>query len=127
MRLLANMITSIKNAEMRNKKECLVYPSSKLLIEVLKTIQRHGYIGEFEVIDDGRGSKIRIQLFGRINDCGVIKPRLGYSYREFVKLESKYLPSRDIGIVIVTTSKGVMTTKEAFEKRIGGVALAYVY
>jgi small subunit ribosomal protein S8 len=37
------------------------------------------------------------------------------------------LPSRDIGIIIVTTNQGVMTTKEAFEKRIGGVALAYVY
>ncbi len=127
MNLLANTLSAIKNAEMRNKKECIVYPSSKFVVSVLKVIQKNAYIGEFEVIDDGRGGKLRIQLLGRINDCGVIKPRLGVSYRELVKYESKYLPSKDLGILIISTSKGIMTSKEAINNRIGGVLLCYVY
>lgn len=127
MNLLANTLSAIKNAEMRNKKECIVYPASKFVGSVLKVIQKHAYIGEFERIDDGRGGKFRIQLLGRINDCGIIKPRLGVSYHELVKYESKYLPSRDIGLLILSTSKGIMTSRECMENRIGGVLLCYVY
>lgn len=127
MNLLANTLSAIKNAEMRNKKECIVYPSSKFVASVLRVIQKHAYIGEFEIIDDGRGGKFRIQLLGRINNCGIIKPRLGVGYRELVKYESKYLPNRELGILIISTPQGIMTSREAMEKRIGGVLLCYVY
>jgi len=39
----------------------------------------------------------------------------------------KYLPSRDIGILVISTSKGVLSHREALDMRIGGVLLAYVY
>ena len=127
MNLLANTLSAMKNAEMRNKKECIVAPASKFVGSVLKTIQKHAYIGEFELIDDGRGGQFRIQLLGRINNCGVIRPRLGVSYTELVKYESKFLPNRDLGILILSTSKGIMTSRECMENRIGGVLLCYVY
>ncbi len=127
MNLLANTLSAIKNAEMRNKKECIVYPTSKFVATVLKVIQKNAYIGEFELIDDGRGGKFRIQLLGRINNCGIIKPRIGVSYKELVKYESKFLPSKEIGILILSTSKGIMTSREARENRIGGILLCYVY
>lgn len=127
MNLLANILSAINNAESRGKKECLVYPSSKFAASVLRVLQKSAYIGEFEIIDDGRGGKFRIQLLGRINKCGVIKPRIGVSYKDFYKYESKYLPSRDLGILIVTTPKGVMTSREAAMQKIGGILLAYVY
>ncbi|RLG18725.1 30S ribosomal protein S8, partial [Nanoarchaeota archaeon] len=68
-----------------------------------------------------------VKLRGRINDCKVIKPRYSCKLDEFEKFEKRFLLSRDLGIIIVSTSKGLMTHREAKEKRIGGVLIAYVY
>ena len=87
---LANCLSTIMNNEMRNKRECIVFPASKLIGNVLKVIQRHGYIGEFEFIDDGRTGKFRIQLLGRINKCGVIKPRYSVKVKEIEEFEKRY-------------------------------------
>ncbi len=127
---LANALTTITNAEMRRKNEIVIWPASKLIIRVLRVMQRYGYIGEFEYIDDGRWGKILVQLLGRINKAGAIKPRLPITYRELLKFPHwvrRYLPSRDIGLLILTTSQGVMSHREAIEKNIGGILIAYVY
>lgn len=125
--ILANMFSTMYNNEMRNKKECLVVPSSNLATKVLRTLQANKYIGEFETIDDGVGGKIRIQLLGRINRCGVISPRFAAKAKEFGKWERQYLPAVGIGVLIVSTSQGVMSHKEAQEKQIGGRLIGYVY
>ena len=127
---LANAMATIYNCEMRGKREAIIMPASKLIISVLRVMQREGYIGEFEYIDDGRWGKIKVQLLGRINKCGVIKPRFPVKYKDLERMPHwlrKYLPSRDIGILIISTSQGVMTHREALAKRVGGVLLAYVY
>jgi len=127
MDVLANGLTVIMNNEMRNKRECVISPASKLLGRVLRVMQLHGYIGEFEFIDDGRSGKFKVQLLGRINKCGAIKPRFAVRLDEIEDWEKKFLPSRDVGLLILSTSKGVLTHKEAKEKRIGGRLLAFVY
>ncbi|NWF87023.1 30S ribosomal protein S8 [Candidatus Bathyarchaeota archaeon] len=127
MDTLANGLTTIINNEMRNKHECVISPASKLLGKILRIIQLNGYIGEFEFIDDGRSGKFKVQLLGRINKCGAIKPRFSVRTDEFEEWERKFLPSRDVGILIVSTSKGVVSHKEAKEKRVGGRLLAFVY
>ncbi len=127
---LANALVSIYNASIRNKREVVIMPSSKLIAAVLKVMQKEGYIGEFEYIDDGRWGKFKVQLLGRINKTGVIKPRISVSYRDLQKMPidlQKYLPSKDIGILILSTPQGVMSHKEAIDKKTGGVLLAYVY
>jgi len=127
---LANALAAIMNAEMRAKPEVIIWPASKLIAAVLRVMQQEGYIGEFEYIDDGRWGKIRVRLLGRINKCGVIKPRFPVKYKDLIKMPDwlrKYLPSRDIGILILSTSQGVMSHKEAIRRHIGGVLLAYVY
>jgi len=127
---LANALSTIMNNEMRGNREALITPASKLIAMVLRVMQKYGYIGEFEHIDDGRWGKIKVQLLGRINRVGVIKPRISVTYRELREMPAwlrKYLPSRDIGILIISTSQGVMSHREALEKRIGGILLAYVY
>ena len=48
---------------------------SKVIIKFLRLMQRNGYIGEFELVDDHRSGKIVIELVGRLNKCGVISPR----------------------------------------------------
>jgi len=111
----------------RNKKECLVVPASKLASEVLRVMQRHKYIGEFEFIDDGIAGKFRIQLLGRINKCGVISPRFSVRKDEYVEWERQYLPAVGLGILMVTTSKGVKAHTEAITEGLGGRLLGYVY
>lgn len=127
---LANALTTIMNNEVRGNREALIMPASKLIANVLRVMQREGYIGEFEYIDDGRWGKIKVQLLGRINKCGVIKPRLSTKYLDLVKMPEwlrKLLPSYDIGVLIISTPYGVMSHREAIKKRVGGVLLAYVY
>ena len=125
--ILANLFSAMYNNEMRNKKECLVVPSSNLAAKVLRTMQINKYIGEFETIDDGVGGKIRIQLLGRINRCGVISPRFAVKTKEFGKWERQYLPAVGIGVLILSTSQGVLSHKDAQEKQIGGRLVGYVY
>lgn len=130
MDVLANTLSAIQNAEMRAKKEVVVWPASKLTLNVLKVLQREGYIGEFEYIDDGRWGKIKVQLLGRINKIGVIKPRYPVKFREleeFPEWLKRYLPAYNIGILIVSTSQGILSHKEAVDKKVGGVLLAYCY
>jgi small subunit ribosomal protein S8 len=127
MDTLANGLITIINNEVRNKRECVISPASKLLGRVLRIMQLNGYIGEFEFIDDGRSGKFKVQLLGRINKCGAIRPRFPVKVGEFEQWEKKFLPSRNVGILVVSASSGVISHREAEEKNIGGRLLAFVY
>jgi len=127
MDTLANGLTAVINNEMRNKRECIISPASKLLGRVLRIMQLNGYIGEFEFVDDGRSGKFKVQLLGRINKCGAIRPRFSVKMNEFEEWEKKFLPSRDVGLLVISTSTGVLSHKEAREKQIGGKLLAFIY
>ncbi len=125
--ILSNALINIYNHEAIGRENCLIYPASKLLKEVLRVMQRHGYIGEFVYIDDGRGGKFKVSLLGRINKCMAIRPRFYVKVKDLVEWEQKYLPANDMGILILTTPKGVMTSKEAKKKGVGGLLLAFIY
>eukprot|EP00798_Chlamydomonas_sp_ICE-L_P001210 gene1210-32552_t len=77
-------------------------------------ILKHGYIGEFELVDDHRSGKIVVELNGRLNKCGVISPRYDISSSKF-------------GQIILTTSAGMMDHEEARRKRVGGKVLGFFY
>ncbi|HIH96620.1 MAG TPA: 30S ribosomal protein S8 [Thermoplasmata archaeon] len=124
---LANALSSIKNAAHAGKIEVEIRPASKLIDGVLKLIKESKYIGSYERIEDGKGGKFKIKLVGNLNDCGVIKPRHPIKYREFERWESRFLPARDFGLLILTTNKGVVDQQKAKELGIGGRLLAYVY
>jgi small subunit ribosomal protein S8 len=124
---LANALSSIMNNEIRKRRECIISPASKLIGRVLRILQQNGYIGEFEFIDDGRFGKFKIQLLGRINKCGAIRPRYPVKADEFEYWEKRFLPSREMGLLIVSTSKDIMSHREAKEKHFGGRLVAFVY
>ena len=109
------------------KDSCVISPASKLIGEVLSTMQKENYIGNFEYIDDNRAGQFKVELEGNINKCGVIKPRHAVKKDEFEKFEKRYLPAKNFGILIVTTPEGIMTHYEAKERGIGGRLLAYMY
>lgn len=125
--LINDALVSIKNREKIGKRKCVVKPISNLLVEILKVFQKEGYLGEFEVVKDERGGKIEVNLKNRINECGVIKPRFAVRKDELARWEKRFLPARDFGVLVMSTSKGVMTQKEALSKGLGGRLLAYVY
>ena len=127
MDTLANGLTTLVNNEMRNKRECIIRPASKLLGRVLRIMQLNGYIGEFEFVDDGRSGKFKVQLLGRINKCGAVRPRYSVGIGEFEEWEKKILPSREVGTMVISTPKGILSHREAREKNLGGKLLAFVY
>ncbi len=127
MDTLANGLTIIMNNEIRNKRECVISPASKLLGRVLRVMQLNGYIGEFEFVDDGRLGKYKVQLLGRVNKCGAIKPRFPVKTHEFESWEKRFLPSRDVGVLVVSTPQGILPHREAKNRKTGGRLLAFVY
>lgn len=127
MDTLSNGLITIMNNEMRNKRDCVISPASKLLGRVLRVLQLNGYIGEFEFIEDGRAGKFKVQLLGRVNRCGAIKPHFSVRSDGFENWEKTYLPAREMGVLVVSTPFGVISHKEAKEKSIGGRLLAFVY
>jgi len=125
--VLANLFVTLYNNEARRKSECIVLPTSKLGIEVLKTLQKDGYIGEFEHIDDNRGGKFKIRLLAKITKCGAISPRFKVKNEEYNDWEQQYLPAYNRGMLLVTTNQGVMSHHEAVNKGLGGFLIGYVY
>ena len=124
---LSNVLSHLYNCEKISRVECIVKPVSKLIVNVLNIIKDNGYIGNFSVIKDGRSGLIKINLLGNINKCGVIKPRFSFTLNELEKYEKRFLPAKDFGLIIVSTSKGLMTHIKAREQKIGGRLIAYVY
>ncbi len=124
---LNDIINSIKNASRTGKRVIEAEPAARLIGRVLKVMQDYNYLKSFEVVDENRGGKFRIVLSDTINNCGVIKPRLPVRQMNLERYESRYLPAQDFGILILTTTKGVMSHIEARKQGLGGKLLAYVY
>lgn len=124
---LAQALSNIWNAEKIGKKECLAGIASNMLKNVLKIFKDNDYIESFEVVEDGKAGLIKVNLNGGINKCGVIKPRFSIQKQEFEKFEKRYLPARNLGIILISTPKGLVTHIQAREKKTGGRLIAYVY
>ena len=124
---LSNLFTTIYNNESRRKKECIVSPSSRFASEILRAMQKARYIGEFEQVDDNRQGKFRIQLLAKINKCGIITPRFSVKSGEYLNWERQFLPAYNLGLLLVSTSKGIMSHTDAQSQGLGGVLIGYVY
>ena len=124
---LANVLSHILNCDKLGKIECTVKPASKLIKNILEVMNTKGYIGGYEVVDEERGGVLKINLLGNLNKCGVVKPRFSLTKKNYEDFEKRYLPAKDFGILIVSTSQGIMVHTEALEKGIGGKILVYAY
>ncbi len=125
--VLRDCLNAMVNAEKAGKREVLVRPSSKVVIRFLQVMQKHGYIGDFEIVDDHRAGKIVITLIGRLNKCGVISPRFDVALGDLEKLATNLLPSRQFGHVVLTTPYGIMDHEEARRKHTGGKILGFFF
>ncbi|KAJ4840334.1 hypothetical protein Tsubulata_049698 [Turnera subulata] len=148
--VLNDALKCMYNAEKRGKRQALIRPSSKVIIKFLLVMQKHGYIGEFEYVDDHRAGKIVVELNGRLNKCGVISPRFDVGVKEIEGWTARLLPSRQVarsaslvtyscplmlfllpclqfGYIVLTTSAGIMDHEEARRKNVGGKVLGFFY
>ena len=121
---ISNVLNEIMNAKKAGKRVCVVQPVSKLLIEIFGIMKKHGYI-DYKVEKD-KFDKISVEI-KKLNECKAIKPRFHVEVDDIEKYVRRYLPARDLGIVIISTSKGLITDKEIDDKRVGGALIAYCF
>lgn len=123
---IADSLSKINNAiKALNTKVTL--KNSKLLKNILTVLKENGYVGSFDIVEDGRQGLIKVNLLGTINKCGVVKPRYSVKVEDLEDFEKKFLPAKDFGIVILSTNKGLLTQNQAKEANVGGTIVAYCY
>lgn len=126
---IADLLTRIRNANSA-KHESVDVPASNMKKAIVEILKEEGYIKEYQIIEDGKQGVIRITLkYGPKNEKvisglkRVSKPGLRY----YAGADELPRVLKGLGIAIVSTSKGVMTDKEARKANIGGEVLAFVW
>jgi len=127
--LIADQLTVIRNAIMVGKKDVIIKKSGTME-EILRIIKREGFIENYKIIDDNRQGKVKIYL--KYMDDGT--PVMEKLVRVSKPGRRQYVPSKDIknviggvGVAIISTSKGVLTDKEAKEQGVGGELLCKIW
>jgi len=124
---LANMLSKMQNSLRVGRNQIDVSNVSNFMLQVLELLKSHGYINAFEVKSTVRGKVATVTGFETINKINVIKPRFNFEVSEIIGYEQHYLPAKGFGIIIVSTSKGLMTLDKARDTHIGGKLIAYCY
>ena len=119
--IIADVLNEVMSAKKARKEHVVLQKSSKLLIKVLESMKQYGYI-DYETSD----GKLKISL-KELNECKAIKPRYNADIKKIDKYARRFLPARNFGYILISTSKGLMTHYEAQENKIGGCLIAYFY
>lgn len=126
---IADMLTRIRNASSA-KHESVDIPASNVKKAIAQILLDEGYINSFEVVEDGKQGVIRIALKYGPNKSQIItgirrvsKPGL----RIYSNVEDMPKVMKGLGIAILSTSKGIMTDKQARKANVGGEVLAFVW
>jgi small subunit ribosomal protein S8 len=126
---IADMLTRIRNANIVYR-EVVDVPASRMKRALADILKQEGYIRDYELIEDGKQGVLRIHLKYGANRERVISGLKRIS-RPGLRVYAGYdeLPRvlGGLGIAIISTSRGVMTEKQAREQRIGGEVLCYVW
>lgn len=126
---VADMLTRIRNANSA-KHDTVDIPASNMKKAIARILLEEGYIKSYTVIEDGKQGVIRIVLKYGPNKTQVIsglrrvsKPGL----RIYTSCEDMPRVMKGLGIAILSTSKGIMTDKEARKEKVGGEVLAFIW
>jgi small subunit ribosomal protein S8 len=125
---IADMLTRIRNANRVGRKLVLI-PKSKICVGIAQVLKEEGYIDSFDVVDDERQGQIRVKL--KYSNTGekvihVIDRESKPGCRVYRGVESLPKVLNGMGIVVISTSKGVMSDRKARESNVGGELLCTV-
>jgi len=120
----ADALNMIKNAKIAGKENVKINRISNLLIEILKIMKQEGAIKKYRIDADDKSIQLTI---GDLLECKAVKPRFTVKKGDIEKYRRRYLPSRNLGTMIISTNKGLMTHKEAQQENIGGCLIAFFY
>jgi small subunit ribosomal protein S8 len=120
--VVADALNQIMNAKRASKNSTKVMKHSKFLLSILAIGKLKNYVKSYAV----KNNVLEIE-FGKLNSCRAIKPRYLVKEKMISKYVRRYLPARDMGVLIISTSQGLMTHQTAHEKKIGGSVIAYFY
>jgi len=124
MDTLANLFNRMMNAKKAGKMSCTVKPISKFALKILDIMKKEGYV-DYKIEDD-KFKSVNV-TFLNLNYCRTIKPHFYVKKDGYEKYIRRFLPSRQLGIIIVSTNKGLLIHKEALEKNLGGSLMAFCY
>ena len=127
---IADYLTRLRNAIMAHHRVVEV-PASNVKKEITKILFEQGYILNYKFIDDGPQGTIKVALkYNPVTKTNAIKCLKRVSkpgLRKYTGYKDMPRVINGLGIAIISTSKGVMTNKEASEQKVGGEVLCYVY
>ncbi len=121
---VADALNMIRNAKKAGRESVMINRISNLLIEILKIMKQKEAIKRYKI--DSKERSIEV-FFGDFIECRAIKPRFTVDKAQIEKYRKRYLPARNMGTMIISTNKGLVTHEEAAEKGIGGILIAYFY
>jgi len=122
--VVADALNMIRNASVAKKENVQIKKISNVLIEVLKIMKQQGAIKKYKINSVEKSVEVSI---GDVTECKSIKPRFSVTKEEIEKYRRRYLPARNMGTIIISTNKGLMTHEEAKNEKIGGCLIAYFY
>ena len=120
--IVADALSKIMNAKRARAQVVTLSRYSRFLLSVLAIAKLKGYIKDYSI----ENKLLRVEL-KKLNMCGAIKPRFIVTTKDIEIFIKRYLPAKNIGVLIVSTSNGLMTHQTALEKKIGGALIAYFY
>ena len=125
---IADMLTRIRNAN-QAKHASVEMPASRLKLEILAVLKNEGFISEYEKVEDGKQGVIKVTLKYNNTDRVIkgLKKISKPGLRVYAK--SSELPKvlNGLGVAIISTSNGIMTDREARQKKLGGEVIAFVW
>lgn len=122
--IVSDALNQMMNAVRAGRTVVTLSRHSRLLLSILAIAKLKGYVKSYKVAEDKHSITIEIE---KLNGCNAIKPKFLIHSDDIDKHVLRYLPARHIGILIISTSQGLMTHHTAQEKNLGGSLIAYMY
>lgn len=126
MDVIGDMLTRMRNALSAGRRECTIYPASRMKVALLEIMRREGYIEGFSA--DGRNISVRFRYDRRG------KPTMSFLERVSKPSKRVYVGAREVpwvknglGIAIISTSKGLLTDSEARARKLGGEIVCQIW
>ncbi|MAG39933.1 30S ribosomal protein S8 [Candidatus Pacearchaeota archaeon] len=121
--IISDSLNQLMNAKRVGKKEVVLQRYSKVLLSVLEIMKQKGAI-DYTLNEEEKVLKIKIL---KLNECRSVKPRYYSGYQSINKYLRRFLPSRNLGSLIISTNQGMLTHQEAIANKVGGSLIAYFY